>query len=115
MRAIILAGGKGTRLRPYTVTFPKPLVPLGGEMPVLEIIIRQLSRQGVRHVTLAVNHLANLIQAFFGDGSKWGLRIDYSLEETPLSTIGPLTLLADLRCLVRSGHGRVLPGPLRRG
>ena len=73
MRAIILAGGRGTRLRPYTVTFPKPLVPLGGEMPVLEIIIRQLSRQGVSHVTLAVNHLANLIQAFFQDGSKWGL------------------------------------------
>jgi NDP-sugar pyrophosphorylase family protein len=96
MRAIILAGGKGTRLRPYTVTFPKPLVPLGGEMPVLEIIIRQLSRQGVRHITLAVNHLANLIQAFFQDGSKWGLRIDYSLEEQPLNTMGPLTLLRDL-------------------
>ena len=96
MRAIILAGGKGTRLRPYTVTFPKPLVPLGGEMPVLEIIIRQLSRQGVSHITLAVNHLANLIQAFFQDGSKWGLRIDYSLEEKPLHTIGPLTLLHDL-------------------
>jgi NDP-mannose synthase len=96
MRVIILAGGKGTRLRPYTVTFPKPLVPLGGEMPVLELIIRQLSRQGVRHVTLAVNHLANLIQAFFQDGSKWGMRIDYSLEEKPLGTIGPLTLLADL-------------------
>jgi len=96
MRAIIMAGGKGTRLRPYTVTFPKPLVPLGGEMPVLEIIIRQLSRQGVRHITLAVNHLANLIQAFFQDGSKWGLRIDYSLEEQPLNTIGPLTLLRDL-------------------
>lgn len=96
MRAVILAGGKGTRLRPYTVTFPKPLVPLGGEMPVLEIIIRQLSRQGVRHITLAVNHLANLIQAFFQDGSKWGLHIDYSLEEKPLNTIGPLTLLRDL-------------------
>ena len=96
MRAIILAGGKGTRLRPYTVTFPKPLVPLGGEMPVLEIIIRQLSRQGVSHITLAVNHLANLIQAFFQDGSKWGLRIHYSLEEQPLHTIGPLTLLHDL-------------------
>ena len=96
MRAIILAGGKGTRLRPYTVTFPKPLVPLGGEMPVLELIIRQLGRQGVRHVTMAVNHLANLIQAFFQDGSKWGVRIDYSLEEKPLGTIGPLTLLADL-------------------
>jgi len=96
MRAIILAGGKGTRLRPYTVTFPKPLVPLGGEMPVLELIIRQLSRQGVHHVTIAVNHLANLIQAFFQDGSKWDMRIDYSLEEKPLGTIGPLTLLADL-------------------
>jgi NDP-sugar pyrophosphorylase family protein len=96
MRAIILAGGKGTRLRPYTVALPKPLVPLGGEMPVLEILLRQLNRQGVRHVTLAVNHLANLIQAFFQDGSKWGLRIDYSLEEKPLGTIGPLALLGDL-------------------
>jgi len=64
MRAIILAGGKGTRLRPYTVTFPKPLVPLGGEMPVMEIIIRQLARQGVRHVTLAVNHLATSFRPF---------------------------------------------------
>jgi NDP-mannose synthase len=93
---VILAGGKGTRLFPYTVNLPKPLVPLGGEMPVLELLLRQLQRHGVTHVTLAVNHLANLIQAFFQDGSKWGLRIDYSMEDKPLGTIGPLTLIPDL-------------------
>ncbi|MTJ11515.1 nucleotidyltransferase family protein [Anabaena sp. UHCC 0187] len=96
MRAIILAGGKGTRLKPYTVTIPKPLVPIGGEMPILEIIIRQLAVAGFDHITLAVNHLANLIMAFFGDGSLWNVKIDYSLEESPLSTIGPLTLIPDL-------------------
>lgn len=96
MRAIILAGGKGTRLKPYTITIPKPLVPIGGEMPILEIIIRQLVNAGFDHITLAVNHLANLIMAFFGDGSSWNVKIDYSLEESPLSTIGPLTLISDL-------------------
>ena len=96
MRAVILAGGKGTRLFPYTVSLPKPLVPLGGEMPVLELLLRQLQQHGVTHVTLAVNHLANLIQAFFQNGSKWGLRIDYSMEDKPLGTIGPLTLIPDL-------------------
>jgi NDP-mannose synthase len=96
MRAVILAGGKGSRLKPYTITLPKPLVPVGGELPVLEIVIRQLSKAGFNHITLAVNHMANLIMAFFGDGSRWGIKIDYSLEETPLSTIGPLTLIRDL-------------------
>ncbi|MDH4129607.1 MAG: sugar phosphate nucleotidyltransferase, partial [Spirochaetota bacterium] len=96
MRAIILAGGKGTRLRPYTTTLPKPLVPVGGEMPILEIVIRQLAHFGFNHITIAVSHLANLIMAFFGDGSKWGIKIDYSLEDIPLSTIGPLTLIPDL-------------------
>lgn len=96
MRAVILAGGKGTRLKPYTVTLPKPLVPIGGEMPILEIIIIQLANAGFHHITLAVNHLANLIMAFFGDGSRWNVKIDYSLEEKPLSTIAPLTLIPDL-------------------
>ena len=96
MRAIILAGGQGTRLRPYTITFPKPLVPVGGEMPIIEVIIRQLARAGFSRLTFAVNHKANLIRAFCGDGSQWGIRIDYSLEEKPLSTIGPLTLIDDL-------------------
>jgi len=96
MRAIILAGGKGTRLKPYTTIIPKPLVPIGGEMPVMEIVVRQLVRDGFNHITLAVNHMANLIMAFFGDGSRWGIKIDYSLEAKPLSTIGPLTLIRDL-------------------
>lgn len=96
MRAVILAGGKGTRLRPYSTTIPKPLVPIGDEMPILEIVIRQLASHGFRHITIAVNHLANLIIAFFGDGSKWNIQIDYSFEDKPLSTIGPLTLIKDL-------------------
>ncbi len=96
MRAIILAGGKGTRLRPYTTLIPKPLVPLGGKYSILEIILLQLKRDGFTHVTLAVNHLSHLIMAYFGDGSRLGLKLDYSLEEGELSTIGPLTLIDDL-------------------
>ena len=68
MRAIILAGGKGIRLRPYTTLIPKPLVPLGGKYSILEIIILQLSKAGFTHITLAVNHLSHLIMAYFGDG-----------------------------------------------
>ncbi|MCZ2479771.1 sugar phosphate nucleotidyltransferase [Aquirufa nivalisilvae] len=94
-RAIILAGGKGTRLKPYTISLPKPLVPIG-DVPILEIIIRQLKKAGFNHVTLTVNHMAEIIQAYFGDGSKWGIKIDYSLELKPLSTMGPLTLIPDL-------------------
>ncbi len=105
MRAIILAGGKGTRLRPYTTLIPKPLVPLGGKYSILEIIILQLREAGFSHITLAVNHLSQLIMAYFGDGSRLGVRIDYSLEEGELSTIGPLTLIDDLpeSCLVMNG------------
>jgi len=94
-RAVILAGGKGTRLRPYTIVLPKPLMPLG-DFPILEVIVRQLARCGFSRVTLAVNHQAELIQAFFGDGRKWRLDIDYSLEDQPLGTMGPLKLLEDL-------------------
>ena len=94
-RAVILAGGKGTRLKPYTVSLPKPLVPIG-EMPILEIIIRQLAKSGFDHITITVNHMADIIRAFFGDGSKWGVAIDYSLEDKPLSTMGPLKLIRDL-------------------
>jgi NDP-mannose synthase len=96
MRAIILAGGKGTRLRPYTTLIPKPLVPLGGKYSILEIIIMQLVRSGFLHITLAVNHLSQLIMAYFGDGARLGVTLDYSLEEGELSTIGPLTLIDDL-------------------
>ena len=96
MRAIILAGGKGTRLRPYTTLIPKPLVPLGGKYSILEIILLQLSKAGFTHITLAVNHLSHLIMAYFGDGARFGLKLDYSIEESELSTIGPLTLISDL-------------------
>ncbi|SAL14036.1 D-glycero-d-manno-heptose 1-phosphate guanosyltransferase [Caballeronia udeis] len=96
MRAIILAGGKGTRLRPFTTLIPKPLVPLGGKYSILEIVLMQLKKAGFTHVTLAVNHLSNLIMAYFGDGSRLGLKLDYSLEDEPLSTIGPITLIDDL-------------------
>ncbi|MGB2821703.1 MAG: sugar phosphate nucleotidyltransferase [Phycisphaerae bacterium] len=95
MRAIILAGGKGTRLRPYTVALPKPLVPIG-DRSILDIVLKQLRRAGVRHVTMAVSHLAHLIMAYFGDGRRWDMKIDYSLEDRPLSTIGPLKLIRDL-------------------
>lgn len=91
-----MAGGKGTRLKPYTTIIPKPLVPIGDEMPILEIVIRQLVKNGFSRITLAVNHMANLIMAFFGEGEKWNAKIDYSLEDKPLSTIGPLTLIEDL-------------------
>ena len=94
-RAVILAGGRGTRLRPYTVVLPKPLMPIG-EYPILEVVIRQLARAGFDHVTLAVNHQAEIIRAFCGDGSKWDMRIDYSLEREPLGTMGPLRLIDDL-------------------
>jgi len=94
-RAVILAGGKGTRLKPYTISLPKPLVPIG-EKPILEIILNQLKIYGFNHITIAVNHMADIIQAFFGDGSKWGIKIDYTLEMKPLSTMGPLKLISDL-------------------
>ncbi len=94
-RAVILAGGKGTRLKPYTIVLPKPLVPVG-EIPILEIVIRQLKKSGFTHITLAVNHMAELIMAYFGDGSKWDIKVDYSIEDKPLSTMGPLKLIKDL-------------------
>ncbi|MGD0827282.1 MAG: sugar phosphate nucleotidyltransferase [Desulfobaccales bacterium] len=95
MRAIILAGGKGVRLAPVTEVIPKPLVPIGGR-PIMEIVIRQLQRHGFRHITLAVGYMADLIRAYFGDGAKLGVKIDYSYESEPLGTAGPLALINGL-------------------
>lgn len=95
MRAVILAGGKGARLKPYTTVLPKPLLPIG-DVPILEIILRQLRHNGIRDVTVAIGHLAELVQAFFGDGRKFGLNIIYSIEDKPLGTAGPLAAIEGL-------------------
>ena len=95
MHAVILAGGKGTRLRPYTNNIPKPLVPLG-DKPILEILFGRLKELGVDSATLCVNHLAHLIKDFCGDGSRFGIEIDYSMEDKPLSTVAPIKLIDDL-------------------
>lgn len=90
IEAVILAGGKGTRLRPYTVSIPKPLVPLG-EDPIIEILLRQLEACGIRRVHLALGHLANLIRAYLDqtDGTR-RIEIHHSIEREPLGTIGPI-------------------------
>ena len=95
LHAVILAGGKGTRLAPYTMTLPKPLVPVG-EKPILEIILKQLSTHNVKSIVIAVNHMAQLIEAFFGNGERYGVKIKYSLEDKPLSTVAPIKLIDNL-------------------
>lgn len=95
IRAVILAGGQGTRLEPYTTVLPKPLMPLG-EYPIMEVLIRQLQHYGIIRVTIAVGYLSHLIRAYFEDGSRFGLEIDYSLEEKPLGTAGPISLVSGL-------------------
>ena len=88
-RSVILAGGKGTRLLPYTRIIPKPLMPIG-DKPILEIMLRQMKRAGIRQVTLTVGYLGDLLKLFFQDGSRLGLQIDYVVEAKPLGTSGPL-------------------------
>jgi NDP-mannose synthase len=95
MHAVILAGGKGIRLRPYTTALPKPLVPIGDTHSILEIVLEQLSACGFSSATLAINHMGPLIKAFVGDGSRWGMTIDYAEEVAPLSTVGPLFGMRD--------------------
>jgi NDP-sugar pyrophosphorylase family protein len=94
-RAVILAGGKGTRLRPLTAVFPKPLVPLGNR-PIIEILLTRLANCGFKNITLSTGYLAELIMAVCGDGSKYGLNISYSGEDKPLGTAAPLALMSDL-------------------
>lgn len=94
MKAVILAGGKGRRLQPYTTVFPKPLMPVG-EKPILEVIIRQLSANGVDEVVMAVGHLAELLMTFFGDGRGLGIPISYSREDRPLGTAGCLAQISE--------------------
>ncbi|HEX2697183.1 MAG TPA: sugar phosphate nucleotidyltransferase [Anaerolineales bacterium] len=95
MKAVVLAGGKGTRLAPYTRILPKPLMPIG-DMPILEVLLRQMKHAAVDEVIMTVGHLAGLMNAFFKDGSQWGLQISYSLENSPLGTAGPISLIDGL-------------------
>jgi NDP-sugar pyrophosphorylase family protein len=104
-RAVILAGGEGTRLRPYTTVLPKPLMPIG-DRPVLDIVVRQLKAHAFERITIATGYLAELIEAFFRDGDSYGIPIDYFREHDPLGTVGALALidgLADEDILVMNG------------
>ena len=96
MQAIILAGGKGTRLAPYTTVFPKPLMPIDG-IPILEVIVRQLARFQIKELIFTVSPQSEaLLSAYFGNGRKFGVDVSYSKEEKPLGTAGPLALIPGL-------------------
>lgn len=109
MKAVVLAGGKGARLAPYTRVFPKPMMPIG-DKAILEVLLLQMKRAGVDEVILTVGHLAGLMRAFFQDGSQLGLKIRYSIEKRPLGTAGPLSLIgmADLNETFLVSNGDVL-------
>lgn len=87
--AIVLAGGRGRRMAPYTYVLPKPLLPIG-EIPILEVLVRQLRRAGITRVHLAVGYLSHLLESYFGDGSQLGVSIDYTRESEPLGTAAPV-------------------------
>jgi NDP-sugar pyrophosphorylase family protein len=107
MKAVVLAGGKGTRLAPYTKILPKPLMPIG-EMPIVEILLRQMKRAQVEEVIFTVGYLAEFLRLFFQDGERLGLKIRYSLEEQPLGTAGPLSLIDGLEDTFLVTNGDVL-------
>ncbi len=95
VQAVILAGGQGSRLRPYTTILPKPLMPVG-ELPIAEIIVRQLARAGLTHIAISTGHLAELIEAYFADGKRWGVHIQYIREDRPMGTAGALQFVENL-------------------
>lgn len=94
VKVVILAGGKGTRLRPYTYLMPKPMLPVN-QKPMLEHIIESLSEQGFKDIYITVGYLGYQIKNYFGDGSRWGVNITYSEEDKPLGNAGSLTLIKD--------------------
>ncbi len=95
MLAVILAGGKGTRLKPFTMTIPKPLLPLG-DVPIIEVVLAQLANAGITRVAMTLGHMAHLFKASIGTGEQFGLQVDYYTEDEPLGTAGPLRLLPEL-------------------
>jgi NDP-sugar pyrophosphorylase family protein len=107
MKAVVLAGGKGTRLAPYTTILPKPLMPIG-DMPILEVMLLQMKEAGIEHVILTVGHLSELLRAFFKDGHQLGIKITYSYEQCPLGTAGPIALVEELQDTFLVTNGDVL-------
>ena len=107
MKAVILAGGKGTRLAPYTTILPKPLMPIG-DVPIIEVVVRQLYKYGFREITLAVGYLAEILKAYLNDGQRYGIKLEYSEEKTPLGTAGPLKQISDLNDTFLVMNGDVL-------
>jgi NDP-sugar pyrophosphorylase family protein len=109
MKTVILAGGKGTRLAPYTTIFPKPLVPIG-DRPILEIIVRQLSKQGLGDIVLSIGHLGELIEAYFQNErlNIPGLYLDYFRENDPLGTAGSLAMIPGLDETFLAMNGDIL-------
>jgi NDP-sugar pyrophosphorylase family protein len=96
VKAVVMAGGKGTRLRPLTFSIPKPLLPVG-EKPILELIIRRLCSLKINDITIAIGYGAELIKAYFGDGKKFNVKISYIHEKNPLGTAGPLKMMENLK------------------
>ncbi len=95
-QAIILAGGKGSRLKPYTTVLPKPLIPVG-DIPIAEVIVRQLAHFGFKDIVISTGHLASLVETYFGDGRRWGVKIRYVCEDKPLGTAGAIKLIKNLK------------------
>lgn len=109
VRAVLLVGGKGSRLAPYTATFPKPLMPLG-DVPILEVLLRQLSRCGITRVTLSLGHLGELVQAYLTHHAELSSHfdLDYVREDHPLGTAGALALVEGLDDTFLAMNGDVL-------
>jgi NDP-sugar pyrophosphorylase family protein len=106
-RAVILAGGKGSRLAPYTTVLPKPLLPVG-DRSILDVVLRQLADAGLTDVTVAVGHLAHLVRAVVGDGSRYGVRVEYHEEHEPLGTAGALAHIDRLDGTLLAMNGDIL-------
>ncbi len=107
MQAVILAGGKGRRLLPYTTVLPKPLMPIG-DYPIIEVILRQLSQSGFTRISICTGYLHELIHAYLDTNRNLGVRLDYTHEHEPLGTIGPLRLIPDLDDMFLVMNGDIL-------